>query len=218
MSRYAIVGAVCLALVALSAACTASSFNAAQPTAAAVATHSAPTVQAEGAQAAPTLSAAETQVAPTLNAVRTEVAPTANAVTTAVAPTVNAASTSAPIAATQAAAQVATASAQTGLRITGAELRSSDQTVTVQNTSQQTIDLSAWTLQIGASPVKLPSNVDVAPGSSLVMHATDGTSDNTDVYLGSIAHTALGGLHPAEQITLENPSGAAVASYTVPGA
>jgi lamin tail-like protein len=218
MSRYAIVGAVWLALAALSAACTASSFNAAQPTAAAVATQSAPTVQAQGAQTAPTLSAAETQVAPTLNAVRTEVAPTAKAVTTAVAPTANAASTSAAMAATQVPAQVATASAQTGLRITGAELKSSDQTVTVQNTSQQTIDLSAWTLQIGASPVKLPLNANVAPGSSLVLHATDGTTDNADIYLGSVAHTALSALHPGEQITLENPSGAAVASYTVPGA
>jgi hypothetical protein len=78
------------------------------------------------------------------------------------------------------------------------------------------IDLSAWTLQVGSTPVKLPPNTQVGPGKSLIMHASSGTDDGTDVYLGSAAHSAMSALSPGARVSLYNPSGSTIATFTMP--
>jgi hypothetical protein len=158
-------------------------------------------VNAVSTQVAPTVNEVATQAAPTVPALQTQSVPTVNAVATELMPTVSAA---------------ATASAQSGLRVTGAQLTSGDPTITVQNTSDRMVDLSAWSLQIGSTSVHLPANTQVGPGKSLVIHASSGTNDSTDVYLGSTAQSAMNALTPGARVSLENPSGAPVASFTMP--
>jgi hypothetical protein len=154
-------------------------------------------------QIAPTLNAAATQVAPTLMAVQTQAAPTLNAIGTEVVPTVNA---------------EATTTAESALRITSAQLASSEPSITVQNDGDRMIDLSAWTLQVGDTPIMLPPNTEIAPGKALVLHGSSGTTDSDNVYLGSSLQTVLNALGPGSRVVLENPSGSTVASFAVPGA
>jgi hypothetical protein len=161
------------------------------------------TADALRTQIAPTLNAAGTRVAPTLVAVQTEVVPTLNAIATEVVPTVNAA---------------ATTTSESALRVTGVQLASEEPTMTLQNDGAGIVDLSGWTVQVGDTPVKLPSNTEVGPGKSLVLHGSIGTSDSTNVYMGSAFRTALNALKPGTRVILENPSGFTVASFTVPGA
>ncbi len=214
MARHLAIGTASLVPLVLTIACGGSPATSVQPTPTAAPAQAVPTIQAAptdviatanalSTQIAPTLNAAATQVGPTLVAVQTQVAPTLNAIGTQVAPTVNAA---------------ATTTAESALAITGAQLASSEPTITVQNDGDRSIDLSAWSLQVGNTPVKLPPNTELGPGKSLVLHGSSGTTDNDNLYLGSAFQTALNALQPGEQVVLESPSGSAVASFTVPGA
>ena len=210
MTRQLVIGTVSLVPLVLTIACSRSPGpvvptavpNQAAPTIQAAPTDVMATANALRTEIAPTLNAAATQVGPTLIAVQTQAAPTLNAIATEVVPTVNAAGTT---------------TAESGLRITGAQLASSEPTITVQNDGDRMIDLSGWTLQVGNTPVRLPPNTEVGPGKSLVLHGSSGTSDNDNVYLGSAIQAAVNALQPGERVTLQNPSGFSVASFTVPG-
>lgn len=215
MARCLAIGIASLVPLVVTIACgTPPAAAPAQPTTAPAATQPAPTILAAPTdvmatanalrtQIAPTLNTAATQVAPTLIAVQTQVVPTLNAIATEVVPTVNAA---------------ATTTSESALRITSAQLAPGEPTITVQNDGDGMLDLSAWTLQVGDTPVKLPPKTVVGPRSSLVLHGSSGTSDSNNVYLGSSFATALNALRSGTRIILENPSGFTVASFTVPGA
>lgn len=173
-------------------------------------------VSAEQTRVAPTVSAAvgavQTNVVPTVSAVATtQVQPTAAALARQVQPTVSAAATQGP-------AQAATEVAQVPVRIDGAQLSPTDPTLTLRNTSNQALDLSAWTLRVANQEIGLPDNARVAAGQALVVHAVGGNSAGNNIYLGSAAQSAFTALRPGASIALENPSGATVSSFTVPGA
>jgi hypothetical protein len=212
LARYLVIGTASLAPLVLTIACSRSSGAAVQATTTPVPVQAVPTIAAAPTdvvatadvlrtQMAPTLNAAATQVAPTLIAVQTETAPTLIAIGTEVVPTVNAA---------------ATTTAESALRITGVQLSSSEPSVTVQNDGDRPIDVSAWTLEVGTTPVTLPPNLEVGPGNALVLHGSNGTDDKQNVYLGSSFQTALNALQPGALVTLNNPSGATVATFSVP--
>ena len=160
----------------------------------------APTAQTAATQAAPTVQAAATQVAPTLQAAATQLAPTAQAV------------------ATQAPAAVSTAVASAPVRITDASISANDPRITVQNTSNQAVDLTGWTLRIGDAAVRLPANTQAPAGQALVLHATAGTSSGPDVYLGQPTPDVAQALRPGARVALVDPSGSTVTALTVPGA
>jgi hypothetical protein len=214
MASYIVIGIASLVPLALTLACGGPPVAATQPTITAVPTRAVPTIAAAPTdvmatanalrtQIAPTLNAAATQFAPTMVAVQTQTVPTLEAIGTEVVPTVNAA---------------ATTTAESAIRITDAQLTSGAPTITVENVGDRTIDLSAWSLQVGDKPVKLPPNTELAPGKSLVLHGSAGTNDNDNIYLGSSFDAALNALQPGAQVLLENPSGSPVASFTVPSA
>jgi hypothetical protein len=214
LARYLVMGTASLVPLMVTIACSTSPGTAVQPTATAVLNQGVPaiaaaptdvvaTADALRTQIAPTLNAAATQVAPTLIAVQTQSIPTLNAIATEVVPTVNAA---------------ATTTAESGLRITDVQLAASEPSVTVQNDGDRTIDLSTWTVEVASTPVILPPNTQLGPGDALVLHGSNGTGDNHNVYLGSAFETALNALQPGAQVMLDNPSGSTVASFTVPSA
>jgi lamin tail-like protein len=214
MTSYVLIASASLVPLALTVACGGVSVAPTQPTITAAPALSVPTIAAAPTdvmatanalrtQIAPTLNAAATQFAPTMVAVQTQTVPTLEAIGTEVVPTVNAA---------------ATTTAESAIRITDAQLTSSAPTLTVANVGDRTIDLSAWSLQVGDQPVKLPPNTELAPGKSLVLHGSAGTSDSDNIYLGSSLGDALNALQPGAQVVLENPSGSLVASFTVPSA
>jgi hypothetical protein len=139
------------------------------------------------------------------------VAPTAQAAATQVAPTVQAVTTQAP-------AAVSTAVAGAPVRITEASLSASDPRITIQNTSNQPVDLSGWTLRVGDAAVRLPTNTQAPAGQALVLHATAGTSSGRDVYLGQPTPDLMQALRPGARVALEDSSGSTITAMTVPGA
>ncbi len=168
-----------------------------------------PTLQAAATRALPTAAAAGAQAASTVQAVSTQAAPTARAVSTQAAPTLQAV-------ATQAAPVAATVSASAPIRVMNVNVGSSDASVAVQNVGSQAVDLSRWSLQVGAARTQLPAGVDVAPGQTVNLHTAPGTSTSTDVYLGSDANAVANELRPGTQVVLANPSGSPVSSFVVP--
>jgi hypothetical protein len=167
----------------------------------------APTAQSAAAQAAPTVQAVGTQAAPTLQAAATQLAPTVQALAT-VGATI----------ATQAPAAASTAVAAAPVRIADASVSANDPRITIQNTSNQAVDLTGWTLQIGDAAVRLPANTQAPVGQALVLHATAGTSTGRDVYLGQPTPDVAQALRPGARVALVDPSGSTVTALIVPGA
>lgn len=167
----------------------------------------APTAQNAATQAGPTVQAAATQAAPTLQAAATQLAPTVQALAT-----VGAAS------ATQAPAAASTAVAAAPVRITDVSVSANDPRITIQNTGNQAVDLTGWTLRVGDAAMQLPANTQAAAGQALVLHATAGTSTGRDVYLGQLTPEVAQALRPGASVALMDRSGSTVTALTVPGA
>jgi hypothetical protein len=182
--------------------------QAAAPTVQAAATRAAPTVQAAATQLAPTVQALATQAAPTVQAAATQAAPTAQAAATQAAPTVQAA-------ATQVAPTVQAAAASVPVRISAVNSTPTDATITVQNTSANRVDMSGWSLQVGAATAQLPSGLNVQPNQSVTLHTGEGTSTASDVYLGAAARPLTAEVKPGARVVLQGPSGPP-AAFTVP--
>lgn len=196
--------------------------QAAATTGAAVAATGAPTAQALATQAAPTAQALATQVAPTAQALATQAAPTAQVLATQMAPTAQALATQAgptlQALATQAAPIAATAVANPPVRILGAQSTSSEATISLQNTSASSLDLSGWTLRVGSASVQLPSGLSVPAGQAVVLHTGSGTSTASDVYLGSLGSSIAAQVKPGAQVVLQNPGSGASTAFTIPSA
>jgi len=216
-----LVGALSLSTALLAACSSSTTPNATvAPTAQAVATSAAPTVQAIATQAAPTAQALATSAAPTARAVATNAAPTAQAVETNAAPTAQAlATTAAPTiqaVATQAAPIGATVTAAAPVRVADARVTTNDAMVTLQNTGQQTVNLSGWSLQVGTARTQLPQGFTVPPAKMVNVHTTSGSNTDGDLYLGQDAQALATQLQPGATIALADPSGGTVSSFVVP--
>jgi hypothetical protein len=167
---------------------------------------------------APTVQSVATQAAPTAQAVATQAAPTAQTAATQVAPTVQVVATAGAGMATQAPAAASTAVAGAPVRITEASLSASDPRITIQNTTNQPVDLSGWTLRVGETSARLPANTQAPAGQALVLHVQSGASSGRDVYLGQPAPDLMQALRPGARVALEDPSGSTITAVTVPGA
>lgn len=134
---------------------------------------------------------------------------TAQAVATRLAPTLQVVQ--------QTVGPIATSVAQAPVHIVSVSVMPDDTTVVVQNSSGSQVDLTGWTLMLGANiPLTLPS-ITLAPGQTQTLHMSAGTSTDTDIYLnlasvGAIATTFA----PGQRVVLVTPENqiASIASNT----
>jgi hypothetical protein len=201
-SYSALLGLVLAAVVLVGLACTPSP-PPVGPTVGAAATAVATAAQPAAATAVAAASPLATQVA----------AAASPAVATAVA----AASPLATQAAAAASPAIATAASAAPVRITGAQLSTTDTTITIQNVSGSTIDLAGWRLSVGQATATLPSGARIAPNETVTIHTASGTSTARDVYLGQDAAALMSGLRPGATVAVTNPQGERVAQFTLPG-
>lgn len=140
--------------------------------------------------------------------------PTAQAAATAVAPAVQATATS--LAPTLQSLATQATGVTAPVQVTDVNVSGQDSTVTLRAVGNQPINLSNWSLQVGAARTQLPAGLDMQPGQSVRLHTAAGTSSQTDVYLAQGAQTVASELRPGAQIVLANPSGTPVSSFVVP--
>src|SRR6266542_59420 len=89
-----------------------------------------------------------------------------------------------------------TATAAAPIRIMGAQLSPTDPTLTIQNVSGQSVDMTGWKLGVGGTMVAIPSNAKVNANDSVTIHVAQGTSSGKDVYLGNEGMTLATALRP----------------------
>jgi hypothetical protein len=206
-----------VAAIGLVAALTACGGPGAEPTAPAAQTaltKASSTIQAAATQAAPTVQTAATQAAPTVQAAATQMVPTVSAAATQLAPTVQAAAT--PVIGTAVPA-AATAAAASPIQIVGTQLDPLDPKLQVRNTGTTAIDISGWGIQVGTANILLPPNVMIAPGDTLTLHLSAGTSAGNDVYLGQPVTTLVSSLQPGARVSLVDNQGRSVTTFVLPG-
>jgi len=118
--------------------------------------------------------------------------------------------------ATQAAPITATVTAAAPVRMTNARVTGNDANVTLQNTGDQAVDLSGWSLLVGTARAQLPNGFALPAAKSVTVHATSGTNSDSDLYLGQDSQTLVSQLRPGVTIALNNPAGGTVSSFVVP--
>jgi hypothetical protein len=163
-------------------------------------------------QVAPTVSAAKTEIAPTVAAARgataTAGAPTAQAVATQVAPTVQAV-------ATQMVASVGTAIAASPVHVSNVSVGTDDTSVAIQNTGAVPISLAGWTLVLGPQMSVVLNDVSIKAGQTRLVHFSQGTDNDTDVYMGFGASVAHSSLQPGARVVLIQPPNQIASMYSV---
>ena len=103
------------------------------------------------------------------------------------------------------------------VQIINVELMPGDATITLRNAGSTTRDLSGWVLQSGTSTAQVPAGIQVAPGATITLHASTGTSSSHDVYLGRPAAELMDNLRPGGSIALLDTEGGLVMEFSVPG-
>ncbi len=91
-----------------------------------------------------------------------------------------------------------------------------DSTLTLENSSGAPVDLTNWSVRLGATSLKLPANTVVPPNGRLVVHSGTGTSTASDVYLGQDTATLLTALQSGTTVSLVDASGNVVGEMTPP--
>jgi hypothetical protein len=90
------------------------------------------------------------------------------------------------------------------------------QSISLQNPTPLSIDLSGWKLRIGTQTVSLPSNARVGPNEVVTIHFGDGTSKDNDIFLGPQAGSVTSALRPGAKVMLETPQGQTVTEFALP--
>jgi hypothetical protein len=177
-----------------------------------VATAVAPTVTAARTEIAPTVSAIKTEIAPTLAATReamaTAAAPTAQAIATQVAPTIQAV-------ATQMVASVGTAIATSTVHVSNVSVTTADTSISIQNTGATPVNLAGWTLVLGPDMSVALSDITIKPGQTRLLHFSQGTDGENDVYMGFGSTMANASLKPGSRVVLIQPPNQIASVYAV---
>jgi hypothetical protein len=90
------------------------------------------------------------------------------------------------------------------------------QSISLQNPTPLSVDMSGWKLRIGSQTVSLPSNARVGPNEVVTIHFGEGTSKENDIFLGSQAQQMTSALRPGARLMLENPQGQTVTEFALP--
>ncbi|MCC6175870.1 MAG: lamin tail domain-containing protein [Chloroflexi bacterium] len=104
------------------------------------------------------------------------------------------------------------------VQIVGMGLDSSGPTLTIRNTSGQTIDLADWRLYVGEAAVTVPEDARLAPGEALTLHFASGPDTANDLYLGDQARTLAQGVRPGATVQITNEDGQTMLRGTIPSA
>ncbi|HZQ97485.1 MAG TPA: lamin tail domain-containing protein [Chloroflexota bacterium] len=97
-----------------------------------------------------------------------------------------------------------------------ANVSPTDSTLTLQNTSNQAVDMAGWTLRVGSASVALPSNAKIGPNDSMTIHTGSGSSSGKDLYLGSDAATIASAFRPGTTVAIVNQQGSTVTQFALP--
>ncbi len=119
-------------------------------------------------------------------------------------------------AATSAANVASTAVSASPMRIVAVQPGPADSTLTLENTSGTPVDLTNWSVRLGATSLRLPANTVVPPNGRLVVHSGTGTSTASDVYLAQDTATLLTALQSGTTVSLVDASGNVVGEMTPP--
>jgi hypothetical protein len=90
------------------------------------------------------------------------------------------------------------------------------QSISLQNPTPLSIDMSNWKLRIGSQTVSLPSNARVGPNEVVTIHFGEGTSTGNDIFLGPQSQQMTAALRPGARVMLENPQGQTVTEFALP--
>lgn len=90
------------------------------------------------------------------------------------------------------------------------------QSISLQNPTPLSIDVSGWRIRVGTQTVSLPSNARLGPNEVVTIHFGEGTSRDNDIFLGPQAQQMTTALRPGARITLENPQGQTVTEFALP--
>jgi hypothetical protein len=175
----------------------------------------------------PTIQAVATQAVSTgASAAGTAQAAASPAVATVVAAASPAATSAATLAGTAVAGLSAQASpspspsprplAAAPIRIADASLADSTPWMSIQNTSNQAVDMGGWQLQVGAATAEIPEASVVEPGSTLTLHAGSGPSSEDELYLGDAGNRLASAAQPGAPVRLTDGRGQIVTEATVP--
>jgi hypothetical protein len=190
-----------------------------------------PTVQAaatsavgQGASAVGTAQAAASPAAATLQAAASPAAATAQAGASGITASGAAVSETA-IAAVRSVASpspspspaaLGSQGSQGALRISDASLADATPWLSIQNTSNEAVELGGWHLQVGAANAPLPEEATVEPGGTLTLHAGDGLDNGDEVYLGAAGDALASAALPGAAVRLTDERGQVVTEVTVP--
>jgi hypothetical protein len=107
-------------------------------------------------------------------------------------------------------------SSQTPLRIADASLADATPWLSIQNDSDQPVDVGGWKLQVGSASVGLPDDAVVQPGSALTIHVGEGMSSDDELYLGNAGELLTAAAQPGAPVRLTDSGGRVVTEVTVP--
>lgn len=104
----------------------------------------------------------------------------------------------------------------TPVQIAGVGLMAGYPILTLQNATDQSVDLAGWQLEVDGDAVVLPPNARIRPGGSIVLHLADGGSRDSDLYLGRESADLVRGLQPGARLALLDTGGQRVTEAIVP--
>ena len=102
------------------------------------------------------------------------------------------------------------------VRITDASLADSTPWLSLQNTGDEAISLAAWRVEVGDRAATIPEDTTMQPGEALTLHARDGISTESEVFLGADGTALATAALPGIPVRLVDTGGRVVAETTVP--
>jgi hypothetical protein len=125
-----------------------------------------------------------------------------------VAPTVQAA-------ATQVVGSVGTSVAESPVHVINVAVSGTDTTVTIQNSGSSPMSLKGWTLVMGPDMSIVLGDINVNAGQARHLHFSEGTDNDSDVYIGFGSTAAHGSLQPGSRVVLIAPPNQIASVYPI---
>ena len=102
------------------------------------------------------------------------------------------------------------------VRIADASLADSTPWLSLQNTGDEAISLAGSRVEVGDRVATIPEDTTIQPGETLTLHARDGISTETEVFLGADGAALAGAALPGTPVRLVDMASRVVAETTVP--
>lgn len=106
--------------------------------------------------------------------------------------------------------------AQGSLRISDASLADATPWLSLQNDGDAPVEIGGWRLEVGTASAALPENAIVQPGSALTLHAGEGMSSESELFLGDAGEVLASMALPGTPVRLTDGSGQVMTEVTVP--